>query len=235
MRETLGLKEILKILKKRYLMIISMLVVSVGTSVGLIFFILPEIYKAQTQILVNQKTNDQDLYSWSQIDMELQLIDTYNVVIKSPAILEKVIADIKLDTTPEELSEQITVSNEENSKVVNIIVEDPNPQQSVNLANKVAEVFKEEIPNLMSVDNINILAEAKLKSNAKPVKPNKPVLIGIAALIGLAIGVGLAFIREILDTTIKNENDIEEISNIPIIGVVSPFEMAKGKRKRKLI
>lgn len=214
----------LKIFKKRLLLILGLFVLSIGISVGIIYSVLPEVYDAQTQILVNQKSSEKEIYSWSTIDMELRLIDTYNVVIKSPAILEKVISNLKIDTTPEELAKKIIVSNEEDSKVVNIKVEDQDPLQAVKLANMVAKVFKTEVPNLMSVDNINILSKAKQKENPKPVKPNKLLIIGIAAAIGLMSGLGIAFIMEILDTTIKTEKDLEEITALPIIGFISPIE-----------
>ena len=62
---------------------------------------------------------------------------------------------------------------ETGSKVVYIGVTDPNPEQAVTIANKIAEVFKEEIPLLLNVDNINILSVAKLSENPTPVSPNK--------------------------------------------------------------
>lgn len=138
-----------------------------------------------------------------------------------------------MDSTSEALSQQITVSNQVNSKVVNIIARDSNEKQAVDLANKTADVFKEEIPKLMNVDNINILSSAKFNENAKPIKPNKILNVAIAGVVSLLLGIGLVFLIEVFDTTIKTEKDIEEISSIPIIGVISPFEAEKRNRSKK--
>ncbi|MEK4228832.1 YveK family protein [Solibacillus sp. FSL H8-0538] len=227
MEESKSLQEIAKIIRKRFLLIISLTVISVGIAAGLSFYVLTPIYQAQTQILVNQNSNSTEAYSWEKTEIDFQLISTYNIIMTSSGILSKVIEKLEMNTTPESLSKQITVSNESNSKVVNIRVEDENPLRAVEISNTVAEVFKEEIPKLMSVDNINILSAAKLSENPSPVKPKKLLNMAIAAVVGLMIGVGLAFLLEMLDTTIKNEKDIEEVLELPVMGLVGSIAPEK--------
>ena len=180
--------------------------------------------------MINQKGSSEEAYSWSQIETDLQLINTYNDIIKSPVILDKVIEELRLDTTPEQLTNQITLSSESDSKVLNIVVQDSKPEQAANIANATAEVFKEEIPSLMNVDNINILSVAKISENPSPVKPNKTLNIAIGTVIGIMLGVGLAFFLEILDTTIKDEKDVEEILGIPIVGLVGSMPLEKERK-----
>lgn len=224
MKEKNSLEGILKVIKKRIYLIIGIVVFITGIVAGINYYLLPDIYQAQTQILVNQKSTGQEGDPWSRNESDLQLINTYNVIIKSPAILNKVIEKLDLKSSSEALSEQITVSHEVNSKVLNVVVRDSDAGMAVDLANKTAEVFKEEIPKLMSVDNINILSNANFSENAKPIKPDKLLNIVIAAVVSLLLGIGIAFLIEVFDTTIKSENDIEEISSIPILGVISTFE-----------
>lgn len=230
MEEAISLQEILKIIRKRILLIISLVVISVGVSVGISFYLLSPVYQAQTQILVNQKSSLSDVYAWQSIDTDLRLINTYNVIITNTAILTPVIDKLNLDVTPEELARQISVSNENDSKVVNISVLDSNPKHAVEISNTISEVFKEKVPELMRVDNISILSKAKLSENPIPIKPNKILNIMIAVVIGLILGVSIAILLEILDTTIKNENDIEEHYGMPVIGVVGLIVEKKEKK-----
>lgn len=205
-------------------------ITTIGISVGITFYVLTPIYQAQTQILVNQKSNSELANSWQSTESDLRLINTYNEIITSPVILSPVIEKLELDTTPEQLMEQISVSSKSESKVVNISVIDPEPLRAVELANTVAEVFKEQIPKLMSVDNITILSAAKLGDSPRPLKPRKELNIAIGAVIGLMIGVGLALYLEFLDTTIKNEDDIETILHLPVMGIVGLIPEEKVKK-----
>lgn len=223
MEETISLQELFNTIKKRLGLIIGMLIAAVVIAAVVSYFFLTPIYQASTQILVNQQKVEQQAFNSQDIQTNLQLINTYNVIIKSPVILSKVIENLDLDTTPAALNSQITVNSEQNSQVVNVTVQDPEPHKAVDIANTTAEVFQEEIAKLMKVDNVNILSPAVFTENPKPVKPNPMLNMAIAAVIGLMAGVGIAFLLEYLDTTVKTEQDIEDVLGLPILGLVSPI------------
>ena len=235
MEETISLQDLAKTLRKRLSLIVIMTIIAITVS-GLISYIfLTPIYQASTQILVNQEKVDATQFNMQNIQADLQLINTYNVIIKSSAILSKVIEELNLDISTTELIEKITVNSEQNSQVVNISVQDPNPGQAVDIANTIATVFQSEIKNLMKVDNVNVLAPAELPENPSPVKPNPVLNMAIAAVVGLMLGVGVAFLLEYLDTTIKTEQDLEELLHLPMLGLVSPIpdkDMAQAQSEQ---
>lgn len=206
------------------------MILSIGIAIGISLYLLTPLYQANTQILVNQNSGPEEVYSWQTTETDLRLINTYNVIITSPVILTPVIEELKLNMTPGQLMNQISVSSESESKVVNIGVLNSDPELAVNISNTVAEVFKEQIPKLMSVDNITILSVAKLSDIPNPVKPNKTLNIAIGAIIGFMLGIGVAILLEILDATVKNESDIEELIGLPVIGVVGFIVEEKEKR-----
>jgi len=232
--ETISLQDILNVIRKRLVHIVSITVIAALIAGVISFFVMTPIYQSSTQILVNKQATEQQQSIQSQdIQTNLQLINTYNVIIKSPAILSKVIEILDLNLTPSQLSDKITVASQNDSQVVNISVQDEKPAIAVEIANTTAEVFEQEIPVLMSVDNVNILSPAVLSEDPTPVKPNKMLNIVIGAVVGLVIGVGLVFLLEYLDTSIKTEQDVEELLHLPIIGLVSPIpdEDPMGKVK----
>jgi len=221
MEETISLRDLMETLKKRLRLIVLITVLAALISGLVSFFILTPIYQASTQLLVNQSKNDQQMYDFNQVQANLQLVNTYSVIIKSPAVLEKVIKELKLDMTTDTLNQKITVDSEQNSQVLNVSVQDPDPDKAVLIANKIAEVFKQEIVKIMNVDNVSILSKADLGKDMTPVKPKPLLNIAIAVVVGLMAGVGLAFLLEYLDNTIKNEQDIEKRLELPILGMVT--------------
>lgn len=224
MEETISLQELFKTVKKRLSLIALITAIAITISGVISFVVLTPIYQASTQILVNQ-TKDESVGQINAQDIQtnLQLINTYDGIIKSSAILSKVIEELKLDTTTAALNSSITVNSIQNSQILKIDVQNPDPAQAVNIANTTASVFQEEIVTLMNVDNVNILAAAEMAEKPSPVKPNPKLNMAIAAVVGLMLGVGIAFLLEYLDTTMKTEQDIEDILGLPILGLISPI------------
>ncbi len=85
---------------------------------------------------------------FNDVQTNLQLINTYNVIIKSPVILDEVIKQSHLSMTSKELESKITVSSEQDSQVVTIAVRDTDAKRAAVMANAVATVFRTRSPPL---------------------------------------------------------------------------------------
>ncbi|EKN66461.1 lipopolysaccharide biosynthesis protein [Neobacillus bataviensis LMG 21833] len=229
MEETISLKELFETLKKRLLLIVSITLIAAIVSGVVSFFFLTPIYQASTQILVNQKKSDQSMYSPGDVQTNLQLISTYNAIITSPRILDIVAENPDINMTVAQLKSKITVGSEKDSQVVNLSVQDPNAKMAAKIANETAEVFKDEIPKIMNtnVENVSILAKADVSENPAPIKPRPLLNVAIAIVVGLMAGVGLAFLLEYFNNTIKNEQDVEKLLGLPILGVIATIEDQK--------
>lgn len=231
MEETISLRELFQTLRKRIWLILSITIIAALVSGILSFFVLTPIYSSSTQLLVNQAKNDQPVYNVGEIQTNLQLMNTYNVIIKSPAILELVIKELDLDTTTDAITGKINVASEKDSQVLSITVQDPDPYMAADIANTTANVFQREIMTIMNVDNVSILAKAVVKDVPSPIKPQPLLNIAIAIVVGLMLGVGLAFLLEYLDNTIKNEQDIEKLLELPVLGAITTIEQNDKSKK----
>lgn len=225
MEETISLKELFDTLKKRLTLIISITLIAMIVSGIVSYFIITPEYKSSTQILVNQaKDESSAVINSGELQANIQLISTYSVILKSAAILNIVKEELNSDMSVSTLNSKITVENAQNSQVMTVSVTDSDPTVALQIANKTAEVFEKEIKNIMTIDNVKVLPLAEDQENQAPISPNPPLNIAIAAVVGLMIGVGLAFLLEYLDNTVKTEQDIEKLLELPVLGAITTID-----------
>lgn len=62
-----------------------------------------------------------------------------------------------------------------------------------------------------------------------PVKPKRKLIVLIGLILGLILGIAYAFGRELIDDRIKNEEQIKELCDVPILGTVPHFKIAKNE------
>ncbi|QEA34134.1 capsular biosynthesis protein (plasmid) [Leuconostoc carnosum] len=136
----------------------------------------------------------------------------------------------KYQLSVDELKSMVTISSQQNSQVFSINVKSKDPKLAADVANEVADVFKDKIGGFMKINNVSIIDSAK--ANKKPVSPNTKLF----TLAGLVVIGGLTFlymlIKELADTTIKSPDEVSQLfgmTNLGVIGHVKPvknFSMA---------
>lgn len=229
MKETISIKEIFISLKKHWKLIIGITMLAALCSVTISYYVLTPVYQASTQILVSQK-DEQNRLDASQVMSSLELINTYSVIIKSPVILDKVINDLNLTQSVEQLNKKIKVTSEDNSLVFSISVEDESAEKAINIANAISETFQQDIRSIMNVDNVSILSKPELKDNLLPIKPKPIWNIAMAIIVGFMSGIGLALLIEYFDNTIKDGQDVEAYLGLPVLGSIQKIKQEKGKK-----
>ncbi|GEK57709.1 hypothetical protein CHL76_01265 [Marinococcus halophilus] len=229
MEKTMSAKKVLTVLKKYALVIAAFAIIAGAAGAAYTYLFMTPVYEARAQILVNQEP-EEDAAPGTGLEANLAYINTYNVIITSAPILEQVIEEASLTQSVEELQEQITVAGENESQVASITAEDTDAKTAVAIANTTALVFEREVPNIMSVDNVSVLAPAKASETEEPVSPQPLFNIALALLIGAMIGIGFAFVREYLDRSIKEEEDIENGLGLSVLGTISFIsDQARGQ------
>ncbi|GGL56328.1 YveK family protein [Sporolactobacillus putidus] len=222
MKEAISLKDIFHMLKKQLLMIITVTLLAGAAGALVTHYLMKPKYDASTRILVNQSNaNQSTLYDTNALQTNVQLVNTYSVIIDDPTVLNQVIRNLNLNMTAGQLQGMLTVNTVQNSQIFSLTAETGSPELSVRIVNGVADVFKTQVQKVMKVDNVNVLSPAELAASSTPVKPRLMMNIAISIVIGLIASVGLAFLLDYLDNTIKTEEDVERKLGFPVIGAVS--------------
>ena len=219
MEETIDLREYFAIIKKRFWIIAIITVVAMVVSGVISFFMLSPVYEAKSTLIVNtEKSQETQMITGDQFSVSQKLAVTYGEIIKSRAVLESVISNLKLDSEYEDLVEKITVSPVKDTQIISISVQDTNPKKARDIANEIPKVFEKEVKRITKANDIQVIDKAILPQGA--IKPNKMMNVAIAAVLGMMIGLFIVFLLEYLDNKIKTVQDVEKHLDLPILGVI---------------
>ncbi len=219
--QTMLLSEIFGVFKKNVLLLLLMTLIGGGAAYYLSQYVIAPTYEASTQVLIVPKEEaGTNVVDSSQVSSSLSLVNTYRVIMRSPAILNEV--QTRVAEAPQDISEILLVESEEESQVINIVVQYGDPIVAAEIANVITRVFASEIPELMNIDNVRILSEAVVPGD--PIAPNILMNTAIGLIAGFMVGGVLALIRHTFDKRIHNEREAELILAMPVIGSIPVIE-----------
>ena len=179
-------------------------------------FLMKPQYQANTQVLVNQKEKNSELMA-QEVQSNIQLVNTYSEIIKSPRILDEV-AKKENQYTSSDIKNMLVVNTQANSQILNINIKNNSKQGAEKVANDIANVFSKKMPSIMNVDNVSVLSKAN--GTATKVSPKLYVNIVIGLVIGLLLALGIIILNELLDKRIRNEEDVKSELDIPVLGSI---------------
>lgn len=220
----LELKEYFAIVRKRIWMLFVIVLVSCITTGIVSYYYIKPVYTASTKLIVNKSSQINGIESLSSdlVRSNIMLVNTYKEIMRTPAILDHVVMQYPdLGMTTEELTDKIKVSSVNDTQVITLSAEDYSHAKAVMIVNAVSEVFKNEIPNIMKVDNVMILNEAKLLDNPEPVKPKPELNMVISFVVSLMVSIGIIFLLEYLDDTVKTEADVQNYLQLPVLVTIN--------------
>ncbi|PYQ63613.1 MAG: hypothetical protein DMF54_16290, partial [Acidobacteria bacterium] len=158
-----------RVVRRRLLLIVICPLVA-GALAGVISYVLPPTYEAQVVLVVRPA---QPLPSTDPTAAALtsdQILRTYASLMIQRPLLQSVIADLGLSLTPADLKKKITVTPEPNTNLLDVSVQDTNPSQARDLANRLVADFIAEVkqiqqqeaqtPNNRSQDNLVVVSPA---------------------------------------------------------------------------
>ena len=216
-------------LKRWWLFVISFFVCGAVALAYTVFFI-PKTYQSSGMLYINSKKMSNQMYSGGAdlTDMYAaeRLGENFKIILKTDKFLNSVVKDTGLDISPTQLSKMISVELIENTEVITVTVTCGDPALAHTIASSVMLNAKEQISDILEVGYIKIVEDASFNPASVAPSVKKNTLVGM--FLGLLIAAAWAFLKEITDTTIKSEDDIEKYFSIPIVGSIPNLEEVEG-------
>ena len=216
------------------LMILIFMVIGIIYSVG---FVTPMYSSSTTLVLAGtSSTTDPNQVSESitatDLTINSKLVATYSVLVKSENILGQVISNLGINVDAEQLKKNVEVTSVEDTELIEITVSNENAEYAARIANEIANAFKEKIAgDVYNINNVHIWDEAKIATSPSNVNHLKDIVI--FAFIGAVVAVMYVLIANMLDTTVKTQEEIEKSIKIPVLASIPMYDMEMEKLKKK--
>lgn len=196
-------------------------------------------YEATTQLYVSVRSDSSGISELAQgTTFARQAVVSFVDVVDSALVLDRVIDDLNLTTSAEQLASSVHASSPSNSVIITINVTNTNPENAAAIANSVGSNFADVVVNKLEKPEGDTASLVRVETIAPALVPTTPasphsvqnVILGL--VIGLAVGLGFAILRAVLDNRIHSLHDIEASTDAPVLGGIILDPEAK---KRPLI
>ena len=155
--EEISLREYFLIIRNRIGLIILLTVISVVTSGLVSFFVLKPEYQTFTTLIVGKPKDYQNVdnkLDYNDLLLNQKLVSTYGELVKTRAVADEVIENLGLDISYKDFREKVNVNLVKDTEIIKLEVVDTDPILAAEIANETAQVFMENVKDIMMVENI---------------------------------------------------------------------------------
>jgi capsular exopolysaccharide synthesis family protein len=206
-------------------------------------------YSASTTIFARYESNDPAVdtqlgtMSMSQSYLRSQ-INVYVDLVGTEAVLQPVIDKLGLRTTTTALAGQVTASagsgsssgsDNNSTTLMRIRAVSSDPKEAASLANATAESLRDQVAYRLYADEdeqqqapIDLSIVQKAYPPVAPYSPNVRSETSRGALFGLVFAIAVGLALGFLDNKVRQERDLENIMDVPLIGTVPKDALFKG-------
>ena len=226
--ETIDLLELLYALLGKWREIAAATVAcALIAAIGVLFFVTPKYQASSTIYVISRKDSAINI---SDLQIGTALTDDYIQVFHMWEVQEKVISNLDLPYTYNQLDGMLSVTNASNTRMLEITVTSESAQEAADIANEYATVVRDYIAKKMATDKPSIMSTALVPT--VPVSPNKTKSILLGALLGFVVSAGVIVVITLLDDTYKTTEDIKKYTGLVTMAVIPLEKSDEPKHQR---
>ena len=218
------------LLSKAWLISIVAVICAVITFLGTYFLITPK-YQASAMFYVNNNSLSLGEASLSITSADISasrgLVKSYIVILNTSESLNEVIDYSGVERTYAELQQMISAESVDSTEIFRVVVTSEDPQEAENIADAIAYILPKRISSIIEGTSAKIVNSAVLPSKPSSPSYTKNTMLGF--LVGFVLMAGILVVRELMDVTIRSEEDISQSCVHPVLAAVPDMEVhSKG-------
>ena len=208
------LLELLHLLRK-HLKLVIVLPLACMLAVGAYSYVaMPNTYSTTVSmyVLVKQENANSNSLS-SDLSASQMVTNDVATLLKSDRVVNETASALGLDSLK---AYKTSITSSTTSRVLSLEVTGPDAEMAANVANKMADEVSSVAHDVMNVDSVNVVDSAKVPT--APSGPKRPLFMAIGLLGGLFVAVAIVVVSDMLNTKVRDEEELEELLGLPVIG-----------------
>lgn len=221
------LREFLRVMRRRW-RIIALCTLVVVAVAALVTMQQPRSYTARSSFYLQTTAQSSNANNGIAV-ITAQDLNTYVAVLGSPPVIEPLRRRLGL---PAGYPINVSATVNPSASILNVTAVDSDPRRAAAIANatgpQLAEAAATFSPLLKSSGQaVAATTISPAGVPASPTSPNVTRNIEIAALAGLLLGVAFALMRNVFDTKVRGEGDLQTVSDSPLLAALPADNMQK--------
>lgn len=221
----MDLQEYMRILRRNWILVTALTLLGILIG-GASSILVQPTYTSETQLFVATQSSGSVTELQQGNSFSQARVQSYVKTVASPLVLQPAIDSLGIDTTPADLAERVKASTDLNTVLINIAVSDKSPVQAAAIARAVADSLIQTVDSLEKPKSggnspVSLSITKPAVAPTAPSGPNTRLNLVIGALAGLVVGGISAFLRSRLDTRIRREADVRQITDVPVLGGIA--------------
>lgn len=226
------LAHVVKVVWQRIWAVIAVSVFTAVVGFVLAAFIIKPTYSASVMLYVNNSTFDAgDLgfsISSSNLTAAQSLTKTYTVLLKNRTTLERLIKEIDVDYSWEEIYDMIESGPVNETEVMQVTVTCDDPRMAARIANGIAVVLPQRVTEVIEGASMEVVDSAIV--DTQKVAPSIALYTAVGFVSGLLLSVVTLIIIALMDNTVHDEEYVIRTFGYPILAQVPSLTESSSKR-----
>ena len=215
-RSSMTLLELLGLLRKHLALVIALPVICAIVTAAVAWGFMANTYTASTSLYILTKTSTStDSISNSDLSASQMLTNDVASLVKSDRIKTEAAKALGLSGLS---GYSISVDSSTTTRVITLKVTGTDPDGAAQVANQIASTTDKIAQSVMDIQSVNVIDTATAPEKASG--PNRIMYTGVAFLAGLFVAIAIVVLMDMINTRVRNEDEIAELTGLTVIGRV---------------
>lgn len=222
METTLDLTTVWHMIRKHLRLLIALTLCVTAIAAGVTMFLITPKYTSSALLYVENKQTQTESLNINDLNVAQKLVNTCVIIFENDVVLQKVQDALGLQYGKEEFRKMVSLTSVNNTEVLKVEATSANAGEAAGIVNTLIAIAPQEFTRIVKSGSIELVSPGAVSSS--PSSPKVAVNIAVGFAVGMVLSLLVVFLIEILDITVKGEDDLYKLYAIPVFAEIMDFD-----------